>query len=94
MGLTISTAVTLIAALVAISATYNAYLLRGGKLSSSQVLIVFAMVSFIFFEILSLNFLPNPTFIGNSNLSDYLFILGFIFLFAASSKMLTALKSK
>lgn len=81
-----STVVAFIALLIAISATYNAYLLRGGKLAVSQILIVLGMVSLIFSMILSL-VTDDVRIVGSFTFANLLFILGFVFLLAASLKL-------
>lgn len=78
----------LVALLVSLSATYNAYMLRGGKLAWSQVLTALATV-FLMFSIV----LPqtNITILSASS-SDILYIAGFLLLFAASLKLRYSLK--
>ena len=91
MELTVVTIVAFLALLIAVSATYNAYLLRGGKLAWSQVLIVLGMISLIFSLILSL-VLPDVGIVGELTLTSLLFILGFVFLLASSLKLRHAFK--
>lgn len=86
-----STVVSFIALLIAVSATYNAYLLRGGKLAWSQVLIVLGMVSLIFSMILSL-VMDSVVVVGDIAFDNVFFILGFVFLLAASLKIRHAFK--
>lgn len=81
----------LIAFIVSISATYNAYMLRGGKIAISEILIALAMVAFMLSLILD-KFLPDLRFIYNTRINDLLFLLGFIFLFLASFKLRSSLK--
>lgn len=88
---TVSTVVSLIALLIAVSATYNAYLLRGGKLAWSQVLIVLGMISLIFSMILSL-VMGGVVVVGDITFDNIFFILGFVFLLAASVKIRHAFK--
>jgi hypothetical protein len=80
----------LIAVLVSASAIYNTYLLRGGKLAWSQVMIVMAMISFIF-SIIFPEVLPGKKFLGIS-ISDVSYTLGFLLLLAASLKLRFSLK--
>ncbi|OGD96194.1 hypothetical protein A3F02_02340 [Candidatus Curtissbacteria bacterium RIFCSPHIGHO2_12_FULL_38_9b] len=91
MEISVASVTTLLVLLISVSATYNAFLLRGGKLAWSQVLIVMGMVSLLLSLVLP-RFLPDPRIIRNANLSDLLFIVGFIFLLLASVKLHTALK--
>lgn len=86
MGLTVSTVVAFIALLIAVSATYNAYLLRGGKLAWSQVLIVLGMLCLIFSLIIN-QFMPNITIISGLTAANLLFIVGFVLLLSASLKL-------
>lgn len=86
-----STVVSLIALLIAISATYNAYLLRGGKLAWSQVLMVLGMVSLIFSMILS-QIMDGVVVVGEITFANIFFILGFVFLLLASLKLRHAFK--
>ena len=91
MDISTSTITAAITLLISISATYNAYLLRGGKLAWSQVLIALGMISFmlsIVFEI----FLPDSRFVQNTIITDVLFVLGFVFLLLASLKLRSALR--
>lgn len=91
MGLTVSTVVAFIALLIAVSATYNAYILRGGKLAWSQILIVLGMVSLIFSMVLSL-VISDVGILGGLTFANLLFILGFVFLLIASLKLRHAFK--
>ncbi|MBI2012768.1 hypothetical protein HYS90_02450 [Candidatus Curtissbacteria bacterium] len=77
--------------MISLSATYNAILLRGGKLAWSQVLIVLAMVSFML-SLLLARFLASQIVFGIVSLSDVLFVLGFVLLLAASIKLHVSLK--
>lgn len=86
----VSETVVVICLFIAISATYNAYLLRGGKLAWSQLLIVLAMVSFIF-SLLG-KFLPKVTIFAGVRLTDILLIVGFGLLLVASLRLHSALK--
>lgn len=75
----------IIALLVSVSATYNAYVLRGGKLAWSQVLTALATVSLMLSLVLG-------QVEGWARLSDPLAILGFLLLFAGSLKLRNSLK--
>ena len=86
-----STIVMVIALLIAVSATYNAYLLRGGKMAWSEILIVLGMVSLIFSLVLG-RFLADWLIFQNLTLTDGLFVLGFLFLLAATFKLRSAIK--
>lgn len=86
-----STVVAILSLLIAVSATYNAYLLRGGKLAWSQILIVLGMVSLIFSMVLSL-VISDVEIVEGLSLPNLLFILGFVLLLAASLKLRHAFK--
>ncbi len=86
-----SNLVAVILILISVSATYNAILLRGGRLAASQVLIVLAMISFLL-SIVSAKFLTSQPILGEASFGDMLFILGFLFLLYASVKLRSALK--
>lgn len=91
MDISVSTIITAIALLISISATYNAFLLRGGKLAWSQVLIVLGMVSLIL-SLVFTRFAPDLRFITGASVSDLFYVLGFVFLLVASLKLHIALK--
>lgn len=91
MDLTISTISALISLLISASATYNAYLLRGGKLAWSEALIALGMVSFTVSLAVGA-FMSGSALVKVYRVTDILFILGFVFLFAASLKLRFALK--
>lgn len=91
MELSISTIVAGIALLICLSATYNAILLRGGRLAWSQVLIVLAMIS-LMLSLVLVRFLGGQPLIQNATLSDILFVLGFVLLLAASLKLHSSLR--
>lgn len=86
-----STVVAFIALLIAVSATYNAYILRGGKLAWSQVLIVLGMIALIFSMILSLVTF-DVVVVGDITFTNLFFILGFVLLLLASLKLRHAFK--
>lgn len=90
MDLKVSTIAAIIAILTSALATYNAFLLRGGKLAWSEVFIALGMMAFTFS--LVLNFFLPPLMFSEARVSDLLFILGFIFLFVASLKLRFALR--
>lgn len=83
----------IIALLISASATYNAYLLRGGKLALSEVFIALGMVIFIISFVIRLR-MPDLTAFLGIYVSDLFFILGFILLLAASLKLRSSLRSK
>jgi len=91
MDLAISKVAAVIALLISLSATYNAYMLRGGKLAWSEILIVLGMISFMFSLIVTI-YLPTLRFLSSTRIADFLFILGFIFLLAASLKLRSSLR--
>ncbi len=82
--------ISFLALLIAISAIYNAYLLKGGKLAWSEIYIVLGMVSLIFSLILP-RFLPDFKVL-NFSVNDLLFVLGFVFLLFATFKLRSSLK--
>lgn len=81
----------LIAVLVSVSAVYNAYILRGGKLAMSQILTALGMVSFMLAIVLS-RFVPDTEIYRNISVSDSLFIIGFLLLFVASLRLRASFK--
>ena len=96
MEFNVSTIAAIIALLVSLSATYNAYILRGGKLAWSQVLTALGTVSLMFSIVI-----PNFAFFktaayGDSSLvvwaPECLYIAGFVFLFLGTWKLRTSLK--
>jgi len=91
MELTVANIVSGIALLTSISATFNAILLRGGKLAWSQILIVLAMIVFMLSALVG-RFLPNDPIVSNASIGEILFILGFGLLLIASLKLHTSLK--
>ncbi len=91
MKLSVSTVVAIITLLISISATYNAFLLRGGKFAWSQVLIVLAMIYLMLSMVLD-RFLPKGALVGSATYSDILFVLGFVLLLIASVRLNSALK--
>ena len=86
MDFSVSTIAAFIALLISASATYNAYVLRGGKLALSQILMALGMISLMLSLILA-RFSLNVFLFGDFGASDLLFILGFVFLFIASLKL-------
>ncbi|MBI2598916.1 hypothetical protein HYW40_01745 [Candidatus Curtissbacteria bacterium] len=87
--LSVPTVVFIIAVLISASATYNAYMLRGGKLAGSQILMVLGMVSFMLSVGLT-RFYPDMAIYKDVTVPDALFVLGFLLLFAASLKLRSA----
>ncbi len=86
----------LVALLVSLSATYNAYMLRGGKLAWSQVLTTLATVCLTLSIVFTQTGVVLPL-VGNVKIlsaspSDILYIIGFLLLFAASLKLRYSLK--
>ena len=92
MGLTISAIFAVIVLFIATSATYNAYLLRGGKLAWSEILIAIGMIFLVLSQLFVAQFLPNPLVFQNIKISDIIFILGFVILLLASLKLRSSLK--
>jgi len=91
MDISTSTITAFITLLISISATYNAYLLRGGKLAWSQVLIALGMISFMLSLVFE-KFLPDFRLIQNTTITDVFFVLGFVFLLLALLKLRSALR--
>lgn len=91
MNLTPVVVLILFSLLIAISAIYNAYLLRGGRLAWSQVFIVFGMLSLVFSQVWVF-FLPNWQVVPSFTVTDILFLLGFVFLLFASIKLRLSLR--
>ncbi len=81
----------IIALLISVSATYNAYLLRGGKMALSEVFIALGMVAFIISFVVRLGY-PDSTLFLDVLVSDLIFILGLVLLLAASLKLRSSLK--
>lgn len=81
----------IIALLISVSATYNSYLLRGGKLALSEVFIALGMVVFIISFVVRLS-LPDLALILGISAADMLFVLGFVSLFVASLKLRSSIK--
>lgn len=81
----------IIALLISVSAVYNSYLLRGGKLALSEVFIALGMVVFIISFVVRLS-LPDLVLILGISASDVLFVLGFVLLLVASFKLRSSLK--
>ena len=81
----------IIALLISVSAIYNSYLLRGGKLALSEVFIALGMVVFIISFVVRLVY-PNSAIFLDILASDLIFILGFALLLAASLALRSSLK--
>lgn len=81
----------IIALLISVSAIYNSYLLRGGKLAFSEVFIALGMVVFIISFVVRLS-LPDLVLILGISASDALFVLGFVLLLVASLKLRSSIK--
>ena len=86
-----STIVAIMTLLIATSATYNAYLLRGGRLAVSELLIAISMVFLMFSEII-VQFLPNIKVIQDLSISDLIFLGGLVILLLASLKLRLSIK--
>jgi drug/metabolite transporter (DMT)-like permease len=86
MVLSATVVIVLISLIIALTAIYNAYLLRGGNLAWSQVFIVFGMLFLVFSQVWEF-FLSNSQLIPGFTVTDILFILGFVFLLLASVKL-------
>lgn len=81
----------IIALLICASATYNAYLLRGGKLALSEVFIALGMVAFIVSFVIRLGY-GDLTLFLDVMVADLIFILGFVLLLLASLKLRSSFK--
>ena len=91
MDFSASYTAAIIALLVSCSATYNAYLLRGGKLAWVQVLTALATVCLMFSVIFEHFSLFQAKVLG-WNSSELLLIAGLLFLFMASLRTHSSLK--
>ena len=89
--LTVTLVVIFLALLVSLSATYNAYLLRGGKLALSEVLIALGMVSLVVSLVAELS-LPQAGFVLGMSAADPFLILGFVLLLVASLKLRSSIR--
>ena len=96
MGLTPAMVAAIIALLVSLLATYNAYVLRGGRLAWSQVLTALATVSLMFSLVLPQAESSLPVLKGlrifSATPAEVLYILGFLLLFVGSLKLRYSLK--
>lgn len=96
MGLTPAMVAAIVALLVSLSATYNAYMLRGGRLAWSQVLTALATVCLMLSIVLPQTGNSLPAVDGlkvlSVSTSELLSILGFILLFIGSLKLRYSLK--
>lgn len=95
MDFNLSTAAAIVALFVSVSATYNAYILRGGKLAWSQVLVAFGTVCLMFSVVLDksgyFKFITSgETILAKS--PDILAMAGFILLFLGTWRLRTSLK--
>ena len=79
--------------LICASATYNAYLLRGGKMALSEVSIALGMVSFVIAFVIRLAY-PHLAVRAGVLVSDVVFILGFVLFLAASLQLRSSFKLK
>ncbi len=91
MDLTTTTIASILALLVCGSATYNAYILRGGKMAMSQVMMALGMVSLIFSLIID-RMGVNFNLVEILKTSDLFFMAGFLLLLLASIRLRSALK--
>lgn len=91
MELPVPVVVSLVALLVAISATYNAYLLKGGKLAISQIFVVLGMIVLIFSQLVDW-FAPEFQLVSFVQFTDLLFIAGLAILLLSSLRLRSSLK--
>lgn len=91
MSFTITSIIVLLALLVCVSATYNAYLLRGGRMALSQVLMALGMVVLMFSLALD-NFGIDYSIVADLQASDLLFMGGFLLLLLGSLRVRSSLK--
>lgn len=85
-----------IALLVSVSTTYNAYMLRGGKLAWSQILTALGTISLMLSLVIPQStaiwpFVEDNDILG-ANLPELFYILGFLFLLTGSLKLRSSLK--
>ncbi|OGD86550.1 hypothetical protein A2870_02020 [Candidatus Curtissbacteria bacterium RIFCSPHIGHO2_01_FULL_41_11] len=91
-----STVAVIVALLVSLAATYNAYVLRGGKLAWSQVILAFGTITLMFSLILPhsntvTTFLARTGILGKLTF-ELLFILGLLLILVSSLKLRYSLK--
>lgn len=91
MGFTITSIIVILALLVCVSAVYNAYLLRGGKMALSQVYMALGMVVLVFSLVLNAMDLDYPVF-SDLKASNLLFMGGFLLLLLGSLRVRSSLK--
>ena len=95
MAFNLSTVAAIVALFVSVSAIYNAYILRGGKLAWSQVLVAFGTVCLMFSVVLDKSGYFKFVMVENTVLAkspDILAIAGFMLLFLGTWKLRTSLK--
>jgi hypothetical protein len=91
MGFTITSIIVILALLVCLTATYNAYLLRGGKMALSQVYVALGMVVLVFSLALANMGLDYAIF-SDLKASELLFMGGFLLLLLGSLRVRSSLK--
>lgn len=96
MDFSVATIAATIALLVSVSATYNAYMLRGGRLAWSQVLTALGTICLMLSLVIPQStavwpFVQENTIFG-ANLPEWFYIIGFLLLFGGSLKLRSSLK--
>ncbi len=86
-----TTVEAIIAIFITVSATYNAYILRGGKMAMSQVLMALGMISLVL-SLVFTRFIPTITLIGRLTVADLFYIVGLVLLLSASIALRQAFK--
>ena len=96
MELSVPTVAATIALLVSISATYNAYMLRGGRLAWSQVLTALGTICLMLSLVIPQSAAVWPSVKENTmfgaSLPELFYIVGFLLLFSGSLKLRSSLK--
>jgi len=96
MEFSVPTVAATIALLVSVSATYNAYMLRGGRLAWSQVLTALGTISLMLSLVIPQStaiwpFVSQNNILG-ANFPEWFYIIGFLFLLSGSLKLRSSLK--
>lgn len=96
MEFSIANVAATIALLVSVSSTYNAYMLRGGRLAWSQILTALGTICLMLSLVIPQSTAVWPFIVDNSllgaNLPEALYISGFLLLFGGSLKLRSSLK--
>ncbi|MBI3342152.1 hypothetical protein HY024_03435 [Candidatus Curtissbacteria bacterium] len=91
MSLTTTTVASLVAILVCVLATYNAYRLRGGKMALGQILMALGMIALLF-SLLVDRLGADFQLVETLKASDLFYVAGFLLMLLSSLRMMAALK--